>query len=72
LSLRTAGSTAEAITTASRTKSSKCLIKNKSQRNPAQKTMRKIVAEAAKNDYRMSSIILGIVNSIPFRMREAL
>jgi len=34
--------------------------------------VRKIVAEAAKNDYRMSSIILGIVNSIPFRMREAL
>jgi len=34
--------------------------------------VRKIVAEAAKNDYRMSSIILAIVNSIPFRMREAL
>ncbi len=34
--------------------------------------VRKVVAEAAKNDYRISSIILGIVNSIPFRMREAL
>lgn len=34
--------------------------------------VRKIVAEAAKSDYRMSSIIIAIVNSIPFKMREAL
>ena len=34
--------------------------------------VRKIVAEATKNDYRMSSIILAIVNSIPFRMRDTL
>ena len=34
--------------------------------------VRKIVAEAAKDDYRMSSIILGIVNSVPFKMRETL
>ena len=34
--------------------------------------VRKIVVEAAKDDYRMSSIILGIVNSVPFKMRETL
>ena len=34
--------------------------------------VRKIVTEATKNDYRMSSIILAIVNSRPFRMRDTL
>jgi mono/diheme cytochrome c family protein len=31
--------------------------------------VRKIVREAAANDYRWSSIILGITNSVPFQMR---
>ena len=34
-------------------------------------TVRKIVREAAGEDYRWSSIILGIVNSTPFQMRRA-
>ncbi len=34
--------------------------------------LRKILADAKQDDYRMSSIILGIVNSVPFRMRAAL
>jgi len=32
--------------------------------------LRKIVREAATDDYRWSSIILGIVNSAPFQMRR--
>jgi hypothetical protein len=31
--------------------------------------VRKIVAEARSNDYRFSSVILGIVNSTPFQRR---
>jgi len=31
--------------------------------------VRKIVKESKENDYRFSSIILGIVNSVPFQMR---
>ncbi len=34
-----------------------------------QAVVRRIVSDAAKNDYRMSSIILGIVESKPFEMR---
>ena len=34
--------------------------------------VRKIVAESAVDEYRMSSIIVGIVNSVPFKMRTAL
>jgi hypothetical protein len=34
--------------------------------------IRKIVKEAAEDDYRFSSIILGIVKSVPFRMSKAL
>jgi Protein of unknown function (DUF1588)/Protein of unknown function (DUF1585) len=34
--------------------------------------VRKIVREAQANDYRFSSVILGIVNSTPFTMRKAL
>jgi hypothetical protein len=34
--------------------------------------VREIVREARANDYRFSSIILGIVNSTPFQMRRAL
>lgn len=33
--------------------------------------VRKIVKEAEKDDYRFSSIILGIVKSVPFQMRRA-
>lgn len=33
-------------------------------------SVRKIVREAAKNDYRFSSIVLGIVESTPFQMRR--
>jgi hypothetical protein len=33
--------------------------------------VRKIVRDAQSNDYRFSSIILGIVNSTPFTMRKA-
>ena len=33
-------------------------------------TVRSIVREAAKNDNRMSSFILGVVNSVPFRMSK--
>jgi len=32
--------------------------------------VRAIVRDAAKNDYRVSSLIVGIVNSAPFRMRK--
>ena len=33
--------------------------------------VRKIVREAQANDYRFSSVILGVVNSTPFTMRKA-
>jgi Protein of unknown function (DUF1592)/Protein of unknown function (DUF1588)/Protein of unknown function (DUF1595)/Protein of unknown function (DUF1585)/Protein of unknown function (DUF1587) len=33
--------------------------------------MRKIVREASAQDYRFSSIVMGVVNSTPFRMRKA-
>ena len=32
--------------------------------------VRAIVRDAAKNDYRVSSLIVGIVQSAPFRMRK--
>jgi hypothetical protein len=32
--------------------------------------VRKIVREAEANDYRFSSIVLGIANSTPFKMRN--
>jgi hypothetical protein len=31
--------------------------------------MRKIIRDAAPSDYKWSSVILGIVNSVPFQMR---
>jgi len=34
--------------------------------------VRKIVDDAAEKDYRFSELILGIVRSAPFRMREVL
>ena len=34
-------------------------------------TVRKIVRKSAGEDYRWSSIILGIVNSTPFQMRRS-
>ena len=34
-------------------------------------TVRAIAREAAGNDHRFSSIVLGIVNSTPFQMRRA-
>lgn len=36
-----------------------------------QPSIRKIVREAASNDYRWSSLITGIVNSTPFQMRRS-
>ena len=33
--------------------------------------MRAIAREAARNDYRFSSMVLGVVNSVPFQMRRA-
>ena len=33
--------------------------------------IRKIVRNAAANDYRWSSLIMGVVNSTPFQMRRA-
>ena len=33
--------------------------------------VRKIVRDAHDNDYRFSSLILGIVNSTPFQMRRS-
>jgi hypothetical protein len=33
--------------------------------------IRKIVRDAKREDYRFSSIVMGIVNSVPFRMRKA-
>ena len=35
-----------------------------------QPVVRKIVRQAAANDYRWSSLILGIVKSAPFQMRK--
>ena len=35
-------------------------------------TVRSIVREAAQNDYRISSIILGVIRSTPFQMRTAM
>ncbi len=34
--------------------------------------VRKIVKDAAKDDYRFSSLILGIVKSAPFQMRATM
>ena len=34
-------------------------------------TVREIVRDSARDDYRFQSIVLGIVNSDPFRMRQA-
>jgi hypothetical protein len=34
-------------------------------------SVRKIVRDAATNDYRWSSLIMGVVNSTPFQMRRA-
>ena len=36
-----------------------------------QPTVRRIASDAEAQDYRMSSIILGIVLSDPFRMKQA-
>ena len=33
--------------------------------------IRNIVRNAAPNDYRWSSLIMGVVNSVPFQMRRA-
>jgi hypothetical protein len=33
--------------------------------------VRRIVRDAAPNDYRWSSLIMGVVNSVPFQMRRA-
>ena len=33
--------------------------------------VRNIVHEAARNDYTFSSLVLGIVKSVPFQLREA-
>ena len=32
-------------------------------------TVRAVVRDAAQHDYRFSSIVLGIVRSVPFQMR---
>ena len=34
--------------------------------------IREIMREAEANDYRWSSVILGVVQSMPFQMRRAL
>jgi hypothetical protein len=34
-------------------------------------TVRRIVRQAAADDYRFSALVLGIANSIPFRMKVA-
>jgi hypothetical protein len=34
-------------------------------------TVRAITEAASKNDYRMSSFVLGVVQSAPFRMKQA-
>ena len=33
--------------------------------------IRRITRDAARDDYRFSSVILGIVNSVPFQMRQS-
>jgi hypothetical protein len=33
--------------------------------------IRRIVREAERDDYRLSSIVVGIANSTPFQMRRA-
>jgi hypothetical protein len=33
-------------------------------------TVRKIVQEARNNDFRFSSLVMGIVKSTPFQMKE--
>ena len=38
---------------------------------PDQAAVRKIVRDAGKNDYRFSSLIVGVVNSAPFQMRRS-
>jgi hypothetical protein len=35
-----------------------------------QPAIRTIVRDAAPNDYRWSSIIMGIVKSVPFQMKQ--
>jgi hypothetical protein len=34
-------------------------------------TVRDIVRQSAKNDYRWSSIVMGVITSRPFQMRTA-
>jgi hypothetical protein len=34
--------------------------------------VRKIVRKAAQNEYRLSSVVMGIVESAPFQMRTKL
>jgi hypothetical protein len=34
-------------------------------------TVRAIVRDAARNDYRFSALVIGVVNSTPFEMRKA-
>jgi hypothetical protein len=36
-----------------------------------QPAIRQIIRDSASDDYRWSSVILGIVNSTPFQMRRA-
>jgi hypothetical protein len=36
-----------------------------------QSAVRSIVADSAKDNYRFSSVILGVVKSVPFQMRTA-
>jgi len=36
-----------------------------------QPTVRKIVRDASKSDYRFSSLVLGVINSAPFQMRRS-
>jgi hypothetical protein len=32
--------------------------------------VRRIVRESARDDYRLNSLIMGVVRSVPFQMRE--
>jgi hypothetical protein len=34
-------------------------------------TVRKIVRDAERENYRFSALVAGVVNSVPFRMRRA-
>ena len=36
-----------------------------------QAAVRKIVRNASQNDYRLSSLVLGVINSAPFQMRRS-